>query len=290
MDRTHHEMQVGDYYDDIWKEFVRWWCSEETLGLHYAYYEKGITSFKQAVYNMNELIGRLLDLHEKKPKRILDAGCGVGGTSIYLATKYPKSSFTGLSVTPGQIVRAKQFSKQRHVKNTQFFLRSYLKSEFPDESFDGVFALESIGYSGDVKGFVDEMYRVLKPGGRLVVVDGLRTDNPMSPLMKKFYDDLCLGRGFLDVPVLSEYVRLLKKKGFRTIEVNDISKNVSRSQLRSFVIGIPYYVYTGTKKIVMVGRYNPQKDFVNYSMGTAVRCSLMGFSHIIDFYTVAAVK
>jgi cyclopropane fatty-acyl-phospholipid synthase-like methyltransferase len=290
MKRSRHEKNVAEYYEDIWREFVRWWCSGETLGLHYAFYENGVKGFKEAVYNMNEFIGRLLCLDDKKSMKILDAGCGVGGTSIYLAKKYPKSTFTGVSVTPGQIALAKKFAKERHIKNVTFLLSSYLDTGVSDRFFDGVFALESLGYSRDIDGFVEEMHRVLKPGGRLVVVDGFRTNVLMNPVMQKFYDDLRIGRGYLDLPPLKEYQSYLEKRGFIDVTVKDISKNVSRSQWRSFLIGIPYFVYTGIKRIVTLRRYDPTEDFVNYSMGTAVRCSLIGFSGVSRYCAVIAVK
>jgi len=236
-----HEKIVGEFYDNVWPEFVRWWYAEETLGLHYAFYEDGIKSFKEAVYNMNEFVGRLLCLNDNEPMDILDAGCGVGGTSIYLGNKYPKVRFTGITVASDQVKLAKKFANERQVHNASFMLSSYFDTKFSDNFFDGVFALESTSYATDIKKFADEIHRILKPGGRLVVIDGFRKNVSLNPIMQKIYYGFLKDRGYAHLSTFDTYISHLKKLGFIEIEIKNIAKNVSRSQLRSFVIGIPFF-------------------------------------------------
>jgi len=284
-----NEQVVGEYYDAIWSEFARWWCAEETLGLHYALYEKGITSFKEAVYNMNDFIGKLLQLSKKKNLRILDAGCGVGGTSIYLAKKYPALEFVGITVTPGQLQLAQTFAQERKCHNVQFFLRSYVDTGFPDNSFDGIYALESACYATNMDAFIDEMQRILKPGGVLVVVDGFRTDRPLNPIIQLLYDDVNKGRGNLRPPSVTRFKQRLDKRGFKDIKVDDITKNVSRSQLRSFLIGIPFFLFTMTKRVVKYKTYDWTRDRYYY-LGASVLAALVGLSGITAYYAVKSVN
>ena len=152
---TDAEDYVADYYEGIWRHFVRWWRADKTLGLHWAFYEEGIKNFEEAILNLNEFVGKLLDLNDKTKMEILDAGCGVGGTSIYLANKYKNVNFTGVTITPGQIELAKKFAKERNANNTTFLLKNYIDTGYPDGFFNGAFAIESASYAPDKRAFVD---------------------------------------------------------------------------------------------------------------------------------------
>lgn len=282
---------VADYYERIWSRFVLWWESERTLGLHYALYDTGIKTFEQAVYNMNDYVGKLVDLDEKDKLNILDAGCGIGGTSIYLAKKYPNSNFTGITITPGQLALANRFVEERNVDNADFMLGSYMNTDFSDHCFNNIFALESVCYARDKKSFIKEMYRVLEPGGRLAVIDVFFTDTPHNFFMKKLHDFTCMGRG---VPVdadlvLQDFVSHLKKEGFTDIKVKNLSRKVARSQLRSFIIGIPFFISSIIKFIVTRGRLDLSKD-PDYYLGTSVLCALYGLSGAGKYCSVTAVK
>ena len=282
---------VTNYYERIWPRFVLWWAAEKTLGLHYALYEKGVNTFEQAVLNMSNYVGKLLSLDASKKMKILDAGCGVGGTSIYLAKKYPNSNFIGITITPGQIALANKFAEERHVENADFMLGNYMKTDFSNQSFDNIFALESASYSRNKEGFVKEMHRILKPGGRIAVIDTFLMYAPHDMFMKKLHDLICIGRG---VPVdedliLKDFLSHLKKHGFTDIKVKNLSRNVARSQLRSFIIGIPFFFYSIIKYIVTLGRCDHSKD-TNYYLGTSVLCAFYGLTGAGKYYSITAVK
>ena len=93
------EGNVVDFYRKNWPILVKLWQIDKTYCIHHGYYEKGIRTHIQSVENMNDFVGRLLclDSKEKQTKKILDAGCGIGGTITYLAKKYPNVNFTGIT-------------------------------------------------------------------------------------------------------------------------------------------------------------------------------------------------
>jgi ubiquinone/menaquinone biosynthesis C-methylase UbiE len=284
------EENVADYYERIWPVFVKWWKAEETLGLHYGLYNKHARDFESAILNMNDFIGRLLKLDDKKPLNILDAGCGIGGTSIYLAERYPNIKFIGITITPGQKELAVKFAKERNVKNVNFMIKNYLETGFPDNYFDGVFALESASYARDKRKLVNEMYRVIKPGGRFVVADAFFTGTPHNPIMKEIHDMTCLGRGLpLDHDlIVDEFRSFLEIEGFKDIEVLNVTKKVWRSQSRSFIIGIPFLISSMFKSL-MYRDYDIAKD-ADFYIGTSVFCALYGLTGKGGYYAMTAVK
>lgn len=52
----------------------------------------------------------------KQPKRILDVGCGIGGTTRHLAAKFPDAEVIGITLSPQQVQRANQLAKDRGLK------------------------------------------------------------------------------------------------------------------------------------------------------------------------------
>ena len=285
------EEVVADYYERIWSRFVLWWEAEKTLGLHYALYEKGIKTFEQGVFNMSDYVGRLLCLDTKNEMNILDAGCGVGGTSIYLAKKYPNLRFTRITITPGQLVLANKFVTERKVNNADFKLQNYMETDFSDEYFHNIFALESVSYARNKKDFVKEMYRIITPGGRLAVIDGFFTSTPHNYFMKVLHDLTCIGRGVpKDVDMnLKEFKEYLKEEGFVDIQVKDLSRKVARSQFRSFIIGIPFFLSSIIKFIVKRGKIDLSNN-PDFSLGASVLCAFYGISGSAKYCSITAEK
>jgi ubiquinone/menaquinone biosynthesis C-methylase UbiE len=285
-----HEEKVANFYDE-WQPFLdEWNFNSETYGIHYGYYENGIKSYKEAVLNMNNYVGELLDLDKNNEKKILDAGCGVGGTSIYLAKKYSNAEFTGITVAPGQVKLAKNNSKKEKLSNVKFILTSFLKTDFPDNYFDGIFALESSSYAENHDVFIDEMYRVLKPGGRLVVIDGFLTGRRFNNFTKKVYNNFCIGYGGLNFPYIDSYERYLENKGFEKIFVKNISKNVRRSFLVSFLIAAPHYTFDLIKNLTPSKPTPSDTHKESKVIGKHIYAALIGISGTVGYYATSAVK
>ena len=106
-----------------------------------------------------------------KPKKILDVGCGIGGATRRLASKCvgPDSQVTGITLSSKQAARATALAERQGIPNADFQVMDALAMTFEDDTFDMVWACESGEHMPDKKKYVDEMVRVLKPGGTLVI-------------------------------------------------------------------------------------------------------------------------
>ena len=106
-----------------------------------------------------------------KPKKILDVGCGIGGATRRLASKCvgPDSQVTGITLSSKQAARATALAERQVIPNADFQVMDALAMTFEDDTFDMVWACESGEHMPDKKKYVDEMVRVLKPGGTLVI-------------------------------------------------------------------------------------------------------------------------
>jgi MPBQ/MSBQ methyltransferase len=118
--------------------------------------------------------------------------CGIGGTSRYIAKKLgPKAHVTGITLSPNQVKRAQQLAVEQGVgDNTQFTVMNALAMDFPDNSFDIVWACESGEHMPDKEKYIQEMMRVLKPGGKYVMATWCQRDDRKVPFDEKDRRDL----------------------------------------------------------------------------------------------------
>ncbi|NEZ65058.1 methyltransferase domain-containing protein [Leptolyngbyaceae cyanobacterium CCMR0082] len=110
---------------------------------------------------------------------VLDVGCGIGGSSRILARDYG-FAVTGITISPQQVKRAQTLTPP--TINAQFKVDDALNLSFPDASFDVVWSIEAGPHMPDKARYAQEMLRVLKPGGILVVADWNQRDDRRNPL------------------------------------------------------------------------------------------------------------
>lgn len=124
--------------------------------------------------------------------KVLDVGCGFGGTSRYLAKALgPQSHVTGITLSPKQVARGTELAVEQNVAlQTNFTVMNALAMEFPDNSFDIVWACESGEHMPDKQAYISEMMRVLKPGGKFVMACWSQRDDSVVPFDKRDLRDL----------------------------------------------------------------------------------------------------
>jgi MPBQ/MSBQ methyltransferase len=111
--------------------------------------------------------------------KLLDVGCGIGGSSRILAKDYG-FDVTGVTISPQQVKRAQELTPEG--VDAKFFVDDAMKLSFPDASFDVVWSVEAGPHMPDKAIFAKELMRVLKPDGLLVVADWNQRDDRQKPL------------------------------------------------------------------------------------------------------------
>jgi MPBQ/MSBQ methyltransferase len=114
--------------------------------------------------------------------RVLDVGCGIGGSARILACTYG-FQVLGISISPAQIDRARALTPPQ-TDTCSFAVMDALALDLPDHSFDAVWSVEAGPHMPDKQRYADELLRVLRPGGLLAVADWNRRDpgeGPMTP-------------------------------------------------------------------------------------------------------------
>lgn len=149
--------------------------------------------FIQAKFDFVDEMMKLggINANDDSAAAVLDVGCGVGGTSRYLAKQLGSNAqVTGITLSPNQVNRATELAVEQGVPNAKFTVMDALKMDFPDNSFDIVWACESGEHMPDKKAYINEMMRVLKPGGKYVMATWCQRDDREVPFNKKEERDL----------------------------------------------------------------------------------------------------
>ena len=154
----------------------------------------------------------LMDL--QSGDRILDLGCGTGWASRRLARIAPEGEVVGIDVADEMLRRAEQASAG--MKNVRYLWGSAENIPAQNNYFTKVLSVESFYYYDDQGKALDELRRVMAPGGRLFILINLYKDNHYS---LRWVSEL-------KVPVQArsepEYIALLQQHGFKQVEARRI--------------------------------------------------------------------
>ena len=167
--------EVAEYYNTTQNHYLRWWNLSKQLSLHYGILDRNARTFSESLVNTNRIMMEIAGITQSD--RVLDAGCGVGGAAIFINTM-KNAEVTGISLSEKQIEFAKeQVTKYHPGANVRFEVMDFTNTSFPDNSFDVVWACESV-CQADKQAFIKECYRLLRKGGRLIMADFFLTGRP----------------------------------------------------------------------------------------------------------------
>ena len=112
------------YYDECDVDYRLIWRNKENLALHYGYWDSKTRNHSESLLNMNRVLARIAKIRESDI--VLDAGCGISGSSIWLA-KIFGCKVVGITLSKKQVAMARNFAKQHDVANlVKFYQRDFI--------------------------------------------------------------------------------------------------------------------------------------------------------------------
>lgn len=230
------------YYDQCQSDYSLFWDLERSRALHAGYWDASTRSLADALQRENEVLAEMAAI--KASDKVLDAGCGVGGSACFLAEKY-SCHVTGISLSQRQIQDARSYAAKKHFAITpEFIVADFTQTPFGDASFDVIWGIESICHAQDKAAFAREAYRLLKPGGRLVVADGFALRSHFEKKDSQNMRRWLYGWGVDALETVAAFHTHLAEAGFQAIRSQDITDHVRPSSRRLYWISMPALLYS----------------------------------------------
>lgn len=227
-------VEFYNYYDVNYR-------AEHGINIHYGFYDSEHRDHRAAVLNMNRVLAAKARITSSDT--VLDAGCGLGGSSIWLA-KNIGAKVIGININEAQVEKARMLAKENKVDHlVKFFVDDFTVTKFPNESFDVVWGLESICYAIRKKDFASEARRILTNDGRLIIADGFKRKDKFTEGEQEILEKWMEGWVIPNLASITEFKRYLQETGFKNIEIEDITRNVMPTSRR---------MYQGAKTILPV--------------------------------------
>jgi tocopherol O-methyltransferase len=276
--------KISQYYTETRRDYHYLLRLPKHWGMHFGYYITGKEKRPEASLNLNRVLAQKAGV--KSGDVVFDAGCGVGGSLIWLI-KNKGATGTGMSITPSDIAKAKEISLAEGISDkAEFMIGDFRDTNLPASSFDIVWAIESICHAENKADFIKEAYRILKPGGRLAVSDGFLSSDSLTSGQKQEVQDWLDGWAVPNLASIGSFKKDLDTAGFKSIRFEDKTKNVMKFSKFLYLAGrtiapiasrllvaLGKRTDVGAGNVVAaVGQYKTlKKGYWTYGMYTAVK-------------------
>ncbi len=224
---------IADYYNQTLNHYQTWWKLDQMMALHYGIHDESTKNFAEELINTNRRMVNLAGL--KIGEKVLDAGCGVGGSLFYMARQYGIHG-VGCNLSEKQLQFARKKARQNHLEHTiQFINQDFCHTSFADESFDVVWALESLNHLYDLNTFAAETFRLLKPGGRAVLAFYHATSEPdTKAYLNKWMDTW----GMASILSTETYVSQLENANLKLKDIINMTDAIFPTSRRMYGISL----------------------------------------------------
>ena len=168
---------VARYYDATTRLFLRA-DTAQTATIHRRLWAPGVRDAREAAEHVHHVLAERIG---DGAREVLDLGCGVGATCLWLAERLGVTT-TGITVSPVQHALAEGSARRRGLEaRCRFLLGDFMRlhAVVAEGSFDAAYAIEAFLHAPEAAGFFTEAARALRPGGRLFVCDDFLT--PEAP-------------------------------------------------------------------------------------------------------------
>ena len=208
-----HYNVVSEYYYALWGKHV-----------HHGYWMSGDETKEEAQVKLIELLIDLAEIEETQ--KILDVGCGIGGSSVYLA-KHLNADVTGITISSAQVEIANKLARDEGVR-VDFKLMDADNIEL-DKEFDVVWSVEAISHFDNQKNFFKNVSKNIRPGGKIALIDWFQEDGLSEEKIRKYIEPIKIGMFVPNMTTMNDYKKFLEEAGFKIKLEKDISENVSRT-------------------------------------------------------------
>lgn len=214
---------VRQHYDSLSFLYSKLWGKH----IHHGYWEDGERlSQSQAQVKLIEQLCRRAGI--SRGARVLDVGCGIGGSSLWLAGEMG-CEVQGITISPVQAEMALQAAAAQGLSDRVRFTvldAAEMATRLPPGSFDLVWVIECSEHLSDKHRFIHDCAKILKPGGRLALCTWLSVPPTAAPDRAALVAQVCHGMLCPSLATQQDYSAWMTDSGFEKIRAEDVTRHV----------------------------------------------------------------
>jgi cyclopropane fatty-acyl-phospholipid synthase-like methyltransferase len=251
--QTTHFRDIIRYYDETRFDYQVAWLNEDNQAVHFGFYDRHHRTHNQALLNTNQIMAARGKV--EPGQHVLDAGCGNGGSSLWLAAQKSVRT-TGITPVATQVATAEKQASERKLTHLCHFIEGdYCQVPLEDNSVDVIWACESLCHAGDKAAFYQEAARLLKPGGRMVIAEYIRYQRPLPDAQEKLLLDWVNRWAIPDLDTTQEHRSHLEQACFKNIRIEDFTR----------------YAFISLKNLYLISRRWLWANYLLYPLGVRTR-------------------
>ena len=220
--------RIKEFYDASTPLWLNTWGEQ----MHHGYY--GPDGKKKVEHGQAQLdmIDALLEWGQAPSSfgRFLDAGCGVGGSSRYLALRHPGAKGLGVTLSPVQASNGKRYNQEARVADRLEIRAQDVYTLDPEEDgrFDLIYSMESAEHMADKQGLFALFHNLLRPGGQLVMATWCHRPEPpaLTAADHKVLGNICKLYHLPPLVSIPTLAGAAESVGFRHVATDDWSAAV----------------------------------------------------------------
>jgi tocopherol O-methyltransferase len=216
------QQDIRRHYDALCAAYFTFWGDH----LHHGWFEGD----EPASIAQEKLVRRLAG-RARIPRgaRVLDVGCGIGGSARWLARRLG-CSVLGLTLSAVQVDVARRRARAAGLEErARFEVHDAARLDLAPESFDVVWVVECSEHLEDKARFVAECGRLLRPGGVLALASWLAADPPQDERRRRLVEAVCRGMLCPSLASRDEVVGWMRASELDPVVAEDVTARVERT-------------------------------------------------------------
>ncbi len=220
--KNYNKKSVVFYYDVLTEPYRHFWGDF----FHPGIFENSRETLRNALSRTHELL--LKDSKLNSSSIAIDLGCGIGSL-CFLISKRIGCKVVGANFSKFQLKIARKLAKKYKLGNVEFRDIDVSQIKTPKDTFDAAFLIDVACHFPNKKKALENIFKIIKPGGRLIVMDWLQKDS-----LNLFEKELLIKpfNKYWNFPYIESfegYQKLFRKVGFKIVKAYDITNKVKRN-------------------------------------------------------------
>jgi ubiquinone/menaquinone biosynthesis C-methylase UbiE len=266
--------QIADYYNANTGKFLRFGGAEQIGAIHRAIWASGVNTQAHALSFLNHLVAKSITpliRGDAIETQVLDLGCGVGGTAVFLA-KELGVSITGITISETQTQIARQRAKSTSVSDKTNFITADFETLSEMANLDAIYAIESLVHARDLKAILERAAKMLRTNGRFILCDDFLSPD-VSPMGQVWVERFKRGWQLNSLVTIEELETIAENAGLRLVESHNLT---------AFLRGFPAPILNVMSQITRIPV--PWAYWRNLAGGTALQvCVKRGWTRYQAF-------